>query len=73
MTSRFSFRPIFFLIAFLSVLLVLGGCSDDSPDVLALELDGKTIELKLEKMDIFLVDKEHEIDTAESFEMIGPE
>jgi hypothetical protein len=73
MTARFSFRPIFFLIAFLSALLLLGGCSDDSPDALALELDGKTIELKLEKMDIFLVDKQHDADNAESFEMIGPE
>jgi len=73
MTARFSFRPIFFLIAFLSVLLLLGGCGDEGPDVLALEMDGKTIELKLEKMDIFLVDPGHEAETAESFEILGPE
>ena len=73
MAFRISFRPIFFLIAFLSALLLLGGCSDDSPDVLALEIDGKTVELKLEKLDIFLVDKAHDADTPESFEMIGPD
>jgi hypothetical protein len=74
MTSRISFRPVFFLIAFLSVLLLLGGCGgDDSPDVLALEIDGKTVELKLDKMDIFLVEKEHEAENAESFEILGPE
>jgi len=73
MTSRISVRPVFFLIAFLSALLLLGGCADETPDVLALEIDGKTIELKLDKMDIFLVDPDHEAETAESFEMLGPE
>jgi hypothetical protein len=73
MTCRFSFRPIFFLIAFLSALLLLGGCGKEGPDVLALELDGKTVELKLDKMDIFLVDQAHEAENQESFEILGPE
>src|SRR5215207_4926338 len=56
MTSHIPFRPVFFLIAFLSALLLLGGCGDDGADVLALDIDGKTVELKLDKMDIYLVD-----------------
>ena len=73
MTPRISLRPVFFLIAFLSALLLLGGCGDSSPDVLALDIDGKTVELKLEKMDIFLVDPEAQAEYPESFEIIGPE
>jgi hypothetical protein len=73
MTSRISLRPVFFLIAFLSALLLLGGCGDNSPDVLALDVDGKTVELKLEKMDIYLVDPDAESEYPESFEIIGPE
>jgi hypothetical protein len=73
MTSRISFRPVFFLIAFLSALLLLGGCGDDAPDVLALDIDGRTVELKLEKMDIYLVDPDAESEYPESFEIIGPE
>jgi hypothetical protein len=68
-----SFRPIFFLIAFLSALLLLGGCGDDRPDMLALEIDGKTVELKLEKMDIYLVDPAHQAEFPESFEIVGPD
>ncbi len=73
MTSRTSLRPVFFLIAFLSALLLLGGCGDDAPDVLALDIDGRTVELKLEKMDIYLVDPDAESEYPESFEIIGPE
>jgi hypothetical protein len=73
MTNRISFRPVFFLIAFLSALLLLGGCGDNAPDVLALDVDGKTVELKLETMDIFLVDPDAESQYPESFEIIGPE
>jgi hypothetical protein len=73
MTHRISFRPVFFLIAFLSALLLLGGCGDDVPDVLALDVDGKTVELKLEKMDIYLVDPDAESEYPESFEIIGPD
>ena len=73
MTSRIPYRPVFVLIAFLSALLLLGGCGDDSPDVLALDIDGKTVELKLEKMDIYLVDPDAESEYPESFEIIGPE
>lgn len=73
MPVRFSFRPIFFLIAFLSALLLLGGCGDDRPDGLSLEIDGKTVELKLDKMDIFLIDAAHQAEYPESFEMLGPD
>jgi hypothetical protein len=73
MPIRISFRPIFFLIAFLSALLLLGGCGDDRPDMLALEMDGKTVELKLEKMDIYLVDPAHQAEFPESFEIVGPD
>src|SRR5687768_2043105 len=72
MTSRIPYRPVFVLIAFLSALLLLGGCGDDAPDVLALDVDGKTVELPLEKMDIYLVDPDAESEYPESFEIIGP-
>ena len=73
MTHRISLRPIFFLIAFLSALLLLGGCSEEGPDALTLEIDGKSVELKLDKMDIFLVDPDRQSEFAESFEILGPE
>jgi hypothetical protein len=73
MAFRISFRPIFFLIAFLSAILLLGGCGDDGPDSLALEIDGKTIELKLDKMDIYLVDAAHAKEYPETFEIMGPD
>ena len=73
MTSPISLRPVYFLIAFLSALLLLGGCGDNSPDVLALDVDGKTVELRLEKMDIYLVDPDVESEYPESFEILGPE
>ena len=73
MKNKLSPRTVFFLIAFLSALLLLGGCGDGGPDVLALDVDGKTVELPLEKMDIFLVDPDLESEYPESFEIIGPE
>ena len=65
--------PVFFLIAFLSALLLLGGCGDGGPDVLALDIDGRKVELPLERMDTFLVDPDFESEYPESFEIIGPD
>ena len=73
MNNRVPVRPVFFLIAFLSALLLLGGCGDGGPDVLALDVDGATVELKLDTMDIVLVDPDAESEYPESFEIIGPD
>jgi hypothetical protein len=66
-----NYRPVAILVAVLLAILV-GGCGK-KPDALTVTLDGKPLELSLEKMDIFLVDSEAEREFPETFQLIGPE
>jgi hypothetical protein len=71
MSKRFSYRPVAGLIAFLMVLLLVGGCGKETPDALTLNIDGQTVELPLERMDVFLVDPDFEKEFGETFEITG--
>ena len=73
MRRKLSTQPLLALIAFLSAVLLSGGCGDDRPDVLSLDIDGRRVELPLQTMDVFLVDPDFEREYPESFEIIGPD
>ena len=72
MPRNFSIRPVIVLVALFAAILLPAGCGDGRPDALTLDIDGKQVELPLERMDVYIVDPDYENEYPESFEILGP-